>query len=589
MPDSLPDTGPGESAVAPAALLLRVAFGVLGLVSLIAGYLGLARYLHGHPEMSSAPLDILYYDLQLFVLGSPPLDDGGPFNPALDLARFAAPAVTAYALAEAARALFATELRRWRTRRLRGHVIVCGDGMLSGTLVRRLRADGERVVLIPSEAVAVEPPTGPGTVSSSPDTRVSGAARDPDALRAAGIARARVLYACTTDSATNTAIALAAARAVRQTPLAVYAHVDDPEFGLALQARVLGTVGSGGIQLTFFNVDDLAARRLLAEQPPVPVPGGPPRIVLIGASNFGQAVLVELARRWRRSGLRDEAPIRLALVDERATAVAADLAYRYPFLAVSCRITPVDGGLPELLGHGSFPLPPDRVYICRDDDEWALKTALLTEQLWHPGPGSIVVRLERLASLREVFDTEPDYLLGGAAGAVRPYGVVQAACDPRLIGEGLVERLGRAIHQAYVLDRRRQGDTPATNPALRAWEELPAPTREANREQARDIARKLARVGCALYPRVGPSQEYVLAESEVELLAQLEHQRWSAVRRSAGWRYAERRDDERRLHPALTDWGRLPDDMRERNYSGIRELPEILADAGFRIVRVRAT
>ncbi|MFB9239122.1 RyR domain-containing protein [Plantactinospora siamensis] len=586
MPDSLPDTGPGGSARAPAAVLLRVAFAVLGLTSVLAGYLGLAHYLRGHPEMSSAPLDILYYDLQLFVLGSPPLDNGGPFNPALDLARFTAPAFTAYALAEAARAIFSTELRRWRTRRLRGHVIVCGDGMVAGTLVRRLRADGERVVVIPSNAVAVEPSTA---LTNSPDTHVTGAARDPEALRASGIAHARALYACTTDSATNTAIALAAARTGRQSPLAVYAHVDDPEFGLALQARVLGGGEPDATRLAFFNVDDLAARKLLAEQPPVPLPGGgPPRIVLLGASNFGQAVLVELARRWRRSGLRDDAPLRLALVDDRATAIAADLAYRYPFLAISCRVTPFDGGLPQLLDDGSFPLPPDRVYICRDDDEWALKTALLAEQLWHPGPGSIVVRLERLASLREVFDTEPDYLLGGAAGAVRPYGVVQAACDPRLIGEDLVERLGRAIHQAYVLERRRNGDTPATNPALVPWEELPPATRESNRKQARDIGRKLARVGCALYPRVGPSPEYALAEPEVELLAELEHERWSRARRDAGWSYGEQRDDDRRLHPAVVDWKDLSDDMRERNYSEIRELPEILADAGFRIVRVRA-
>ncbi|MFD0823039.1 hypothetical protein ACFQ0D_33010 [Micromonospora zhanjiangensis] len=55
---------------------------------------------------------------------------------------------------------------------------------------------------------------------------------------------------------------------------------------------------------------------------------------------------------------------------------------------------------------------------------------------------------------------------------------------------------------------------------------------------------------------------------------------------AAGWRYAEDRDDDRLLHPAVRAWDHLHDDMRERNHDAIRELPAILADAGFRIVRV---
>ncbi|MFC7550128.1 NAD-binding protein [Plantactinospora sp. GCM10030261] len=584
MPYPQLDPGPGAMSRAP-AVLLRLAFALLGLFSLIAGYVGLAACVdQGHcGEVSSHPLDILYYDLQLFVLGSPPLDDGGPFPTALQIARFTAPMFTAYALVEAARALFSAELRRWRTRRSRDHVIVCGDGMVTSTLVRRLRAGGQRVVVVPTEAVASEPPAR--ALADANPRRLTGTPPDPEALRAAGIAHARVLYACTGDSATNTAIALAAARAVRETPLTVYAKVDDPEFGLALQARAMGSAGPGRTQLTFFNIDDLAARRLLEEQPPSPGRDGSPLMVVLGATNFGQAVLVELARRWLRSGTQDADPLRVALVDDAAIAVAADLAYRYPFLAQSCRIKPY-GGLPELLADDGFPLPPDRVYICYDDDERSLKTALITEQIWRLAAGGIVVRLERLASLGEVFGHGHDFLLDGLSGTVRPYGVVHAACDPRLIREDLIERLGRSIHQNYVFACRREGETRETNALLVPWEDLPPAVREANRAQARDIGPKLARLGCVLYPRLGPGQEYVLAEDEVELLASWEHERWLADRVATGWRYAETRDEARRLHPGVRAWSDLSPDMRDRNYA-IRELPEILADAGFRIVRVR--
>jgi hypothetical protein len=582
----VPDSDLGEPPRAPTANVLRLLFALVGLISLFFGYLGLHHYVRDHPDFSGHPFDLLYYDLQLFVLGSPPLDAGGPFPILLDIARFSAPAVTVYAFVEAGRLLFATELRRWRTRRSRDHVIVCGDTMVASTLARRLRASGHRVVTVPSGAMATDPP---GLVATEPGTlRVAGAARDPDVLRAAGIGRARALYACTDDSATNTAIALAAARRGRRTPLAVYAQVADPELCLALQARHLGLAEPPGTRLDFFNIDDLAARKLFTQEVLMPARAGPPRVVVLGATAFGRAVLVELARRWRVHDPDGETRVPLALVDENATTTAAQLSHRYPFLSRVCRITPYDGGLPELLADGGFPLPPDRAFICYDDEELALKTALTAEQLWQGGPGSVVVRLDRLASLREAFDNgHGDQVLDDLSGALRLYGVVHAACDPALIGDDLVERLARVIHESYVVSRHRHGEGPPTNPALVPWEELSETLRRANRAQAEDIGRKLREVGCALSPRVGPGEEHVLAETEVERLAFLEHERWVAERVSTGWRYAESRDDTRRLHPALSAWDSLREDMRERNHDAIRELPAILADAGFRIVRVR--
>lgn len=574
----MPGSGLDQPPRAPAVNLLRVTFGCVALVSLVCGYLGLRTYVHQHPEFSAHPFDLLYYDLQLFVLGSPPLDAGGPFPVLLDIARFGAPAVTVYAFVETGRLLFAAEIRRLRIRRARGHVIVCGDGLVASTLSRRLRAGGHQVVRVPSGAVtSYDGPLG-----------IARGARDPDVLRAAGISHAASLYACTDDSATNTAIALAVLRRRGGAPLAVYAQVGDPELCLALQARHLGLARPPGVRLDFFNVDDLAARKLLSEAPLVPVRGGPPQVVVVGATAFGRAVVVELARRWRVHTPGPGTLIPLALVDPEATRVAAELCQRYPFLGRTCRIVPHDG-LADLLADGGFPLPPDRVFICDDDEDRALKTALTAEHLWHGEPGSVMVRLDRLASLRVAFDDgSHENLLDDLTGALRLYGAVHAACDPEVIGDDLVERLARVIHDCYVMSRRRHGEHPVSNPALVPWEQLSETLREANRAQAEDIGRKLRELGCALSPRTGPGPEYVLDEPDIERLAVLEHQRWLTERQATGWRYGDVRDDVQRLHPALSTWEGLGADMRERNHDAMRELPSMLADAGFRIVRVRA-
>ena len=579
--------GLGELPRPPAVPLLRVLFFTLALVSLVCGYIGLAAYVRDVGGYSDNPLDLLYFDLQLFALSSPPLGAGGPYPLALNIARFGAPAVTVYALVEAGRLLFATELRRVRTRNARGHIVVCGDTLVAGTLTRRLRAAGERVVVVPSDAVASEP--GP--------LRAGGGARDPDVLRAAGVGRARALYACTDDSAANTAIALAAARPRQgRPPLAVYAQVADPEVCAALQARLISTPASSGVRLDFFNVDDLAARKLIAQDPlapPLPrdrtapeASTKPPLVTVLGATAFGRAVLVELARAWR---LRDPggALLPVTVIDPEATEAVGRLAERYPFLTRVCRMTPHDNDLDELIAGAPVGPAPDRLYICYDDEQEALKAALTAEHLWPGGSGAVVVRLDRLASLREAFDGG-DQVLDGLSGTLRLFGVVHAACDPALIGDDLVERLARVIHERYAVDVARRGAPARDNPALVPWHELPESLRQANRAQAGDIGRKLRAVGCALSPRVGPAPEHRLAETEIERLAVMEHERWLADRASTGWRYADERDDTRRLHPAMATWADLRDDMRTRNRDEARQLPVILADAGFRIVRQRS-
>ena len=452
--------GFGDLPRTPVAPVLWLAFAILAVISFGCGLVGLEQYLRENPDLgySGHPLDILYYALQLFVLGSPPLDAGGPFPPILDFARFAAPTVTAYALIEASRLLFAAEIRKLKARTARGHVIVVGDTLVATTLARRLRMAGDQVVTVPSRATE----TGPAP-------RVAGAARDPDILRAASVGRARAIYACTDDSAANTAIALAAARPRRNgSALAVYAQVADPEVCAALQARLLSAPPRQGTRLDFFNIDDLAARHLVAREP-LALPGArPPTIAILGATAFGRAVLVELARQWR---VRDPAaqPLPIEIVDPTAIAAVTHLTERYPFLTKVCKITPHDYGLERLLATPSDGPVPDRVFICYDDEQQALKAALTAEQVWPGEPGSVVVRLDRLASLREAFDGG-DRVLDELSGTLRLFGVVHAACDPALIGDDLVERLARVIHERYVVDlrqprRRRSGPGAVGRPA----------------------------------------------------------------------------------------------------------------------------
>jgi hypothetical protein len=121
---------------------------------------------------------------------------------------------------------------------------------------------------------------------------------------------------------------------------------------------------------------------------------------------------------------------------------------------------------------------------------------------------------------------------------------------------------------------------------MRQWDELSEDLKANNRDQAADVGRKLHAIGCALAPSPIWGEAEILDDAAVELLAQLEQERWCAYLRRRGWRYGPRRDDGALRHPDLVGWEELGEPSREQNRAAIRMMPGYLAEAGFQIVRL---
>lgn len=152
------------------------------------------------------------------------------------------------------------------------------------------------------------------------------------------------------------------------------------------------------------------------------------------------------------------------------------------------------------------------------------------------------------------------------------------------LSERITDSLARAVHRRYVRAQRALGQDVRSNPSLVDWDDLPDTLRDANRASAGDIERKLELVGCRLVPSL-EAAAFTFEPEEVERLAVAEHERWVAERRADGWRYGSRRDNERKLHPDLRPWSDLGEAERQKDRNVVLALPEILADAGYRIVR----
>src|SRR4051812_20162766 len=83
----------------------RLVFSVAAVGAFVLGMIGFRQFMPGHDEYGRGFFDLVYYSLQLFVLDAAPLQTATHLPVALQIARFAAPAVTAYLIVLAAQAM----------------------------------------------------------------------------------------------------------------------------------------------------------------------------------------------------------------------------------------------------------------------------------------------------------------------------------------------------------------------------------------------------------------------------------------------------------------------------------------------------
>jgi len=148
------------------------------------------------------------------------------------------------------------------------------------------------------------------------------------------------------------------------------------------------------------------------------------------------------------------------------------------------------------------------------------------------------------------------------------------------------EAVARAIHDEYVGKQAEAGHTPADNPSMAPWEELPERLRESNRRQAEDIANKLRAIECRIVPLAdGQLDLFTFDPPELEHLARMEHHRWRREREGSGWAYGPEKDIDGKTTPYLVPYDDLPGEIKKLDRNAVTAIPGVLARAGLGIAR----
>jgi hypothetical protein len=513
---------------------------------------------------------------------------------ALEVARFLAPFLVAYAATKAILAIFHEQAAMVRMRFFRRHAVVCGLGEMGRLLATSLHEAGHRVV-----AVELNPDnTYVASVRARGIGVLRGDATDPLLLHRAGVGRAAQVFGVCGDDRINAEVAarcreLASNRSTEG--LSCFCHIAEPYHAELLREREIEAQRVGAFRLEIFNVHSRGAQILtIAHALLEPRAGNAaPRLLIVGLGHLGECLTLQLARKWHHLSTNHQDRMLLTLVDERAEEVIARLRFQHPRIGEHTDLRPVavttDSAAfqrADFLFDANRRILADRLCVCLADEPKAVSAALSLWESTRESAVPIVLRTTARDGLAALLAEE-----ASAAGdkRIKVFNLLKETCTQELLSQGTREVLARAIHQAYVREQEAKGETAAENPSLVPWDRLPETLRQANRRQADHIGIKLARIGCRIAPlRAWGGAQLTFCDNEIELLAELEHQRWMDDLLADGWRYAPvPKDPVRKTHPSLVPWIKSTEEDREKDREVIRALPDLLARVGFEIYRVR--
>lgn len=159
----------------------------------------------------------------------------------------------------------------------------------------------------------------------------------------------------------------------------------------------------------------------------------------------------------------------------------------------------------------------------------------------------------------------------------------------------LRERLAQGLFEAYKKKRREMARTPEekealeSDPSLYDWDELAPELKESTRSQADDIPRKLRAVSCFMLDqdRKEPLIHVpAFTTEELDMLSEMEHERFNAERLQRQWRMGPRSSN-KRTTPFLVPWRDLTQDWKDVDRVMVECVPRVLATAGWRIYRMQ--
>jgi len=573
---------------------------VLWVFALAAGFFGYLWALDSL-DIPKSWIDIFYMTLQLFFT-SYKLEVPPP-NLLLEVARFLAPALMFSTLLYLLASHLCESYRRLTIRLSRGHVIICGLGLLGPVLVDRFCRNGYKVVVIEKDPSPVDTEL----CQSSGAFVLPGDASKPHVLAAAGISKAKYLITVAGEDDVNAEIAGVATTLQRKDPvhpLTCYLHIVDLDLYTMLKAAEFQNSSAPAFRLDIFNIYQTVGDTILDRpesflagvQDPQDV-----RLLVIGIGRLGESLIYHAAKRWKNQFGNTGRKLPVTLLDKNAEEREKILLLRYPAIIRYCDFSTISVDIASseftrcsFLESCPGEQPYSRIFICTGKPALGLSAGLVVhKQLQRKGIKNkgreipIVIRTNQETGLSHYIGTLKKG--GRVFSNLYAFSLRDETSSDNKILNAPREMIARAIHEDYVVKEKNLQKTPVTSPKMIPWDELPEDYRESNRLQADDIINKLHAISCRIVPpNTWDDPPFEFTPDEVEMLAEMEHMRWMNEKKDGGWKYGKTRVERRfyKRHPLLVPFKDLSPEDKEKDRNAIRLIPALLKNVDLKIIRL---
>lgn len=529
-----------------------------------------------------------YQVIMLFALGGD-WTNGLALPWQLELARFLAPVVSvAGVLIVLTRGAWVS-LTNLRIRFWQGHVVVVGLGE-KGWQFAQSCAEAHKTVAIERD----EDNPYVERARSRGIKVIVGDILDEQVMRSAGVHKARHLVTFCGNDGASVEIAIRVreylARIASGGALRIHLHVNTTQVSSRLDRYAKFYDAHRIAEVDFFSVYELSARILLKKYPPDQYANAfgqkQVHIALYGFGLLAEQILMESVRLCHFLNARQ---IRFTVFDKDVDSKLEGLLRLYPGIAQLADVSGVEAA--DIPAMTLAPVSEDWLstvtehVICMHNDADNLDLALglrarLEEQTGCNSP--INVRMQHASGLARLLESrsgEPEVPDG-----LYPFGMFDEVLFHENILVDLMDELAQAIHEDYLMRRKKVTADRRLYSALNEWRELPQPERKSSRLQGDHLATKLRAVRCR-YSK-GPANDFAFTDEEAELLARMEHNRWRANKIFEGWSKGEFRIEGARVNPFNDPWDQMDPAERAENIEAIKRLPELLQTRlGWRIQR----
>lgn len=204
---------------------------------------------------------------------------------------------------------------------------------------------------------------------------------------------------------------------------------------------------------------------------------------------------------------------------------------------------------------------------------------------------------QKIPLKRKTFFIEINYLIPCVLKKVG-YEIIRPE-ETSEISDKFTHRLAKTIHSRYLHEIRKKdfletgsssvselftaGDPGST--ALHDFDDLSEDIKYSNYDNAYHIPTKLLSIGYKIKPVTSGHRPLALhlSHDEIETMAVVEHLRWCWDKRLHGWVPGKVRNYEKKTHPGLVPYEKLPEAEKEKDRELVRLIPALLKDIGYEV------